>query len=57
MEKDSIFSVPIKKEFDNDKAIIYKLKFIDSYRFMQASLSTLVDILSGIDKKNQKINL
>ena len=27
------------------------LKFIDSYRFMQCSLSTLVDNLSGNDKK------
>ena len=29
-EKDITLSVPIKKEFDNDKAIIYKLKLIDS---------------------------
>ena len=50
-EKYITFSVPIKKEHDNDKAIIYKLKFIDSYRFMQASLSSLADNLSGIDKK------
>ena len=50
-EKDITFSVPIKKVFDNYKAIIYKLKLIDSYRFMQASLSSLVDILSGIDKE------
>ena len=29
------FLVPlIKKENDNDKIITYKLKFIDSYRFM-----------------------
>ena len=28
------FSVPIKKELKNVKVIIYKLKFIDSYRFM-----------------------
>ena len=28
-----------------------KLKFIDSYRFMQNSLSGLVDNLSEIDKK------
>ena len=39
---------------DNDKkarAVTYRLKFIDSYRFMQSSLSTLVDNLSGNDKK------
>ena len=28
------FSVPIKKELDNSKAITYQLKFIDSFRFM-----------------------
>ena len=32
----------------------YKLKFIDSYRFMQDSLSNLVDNLSGIDNKEPK---
>ena len=30
---------------------MYKLKFIDSYRFMQNSLSSLVDNLSEFDKK------
>ena len=30
---------------------MYKLKFINSYRFMQNSLSSLVDNLSEIDKK------
>ena len=30
---------------------MYKLKFIDSYGFMQNSLSSLVDNLSEIDKK------
>ena len=52
MEKYISFSVAIKKEHDNDKAIIYKLKFIDSYRFMSDSLSSLVDNLSRINKKN-----
>ena len=50
-EKYITFPVPIKKERENDKAIIYKLKFIDSYRFMSDSLSNLVDNLSVIDKK------
>ena len=50
-EKYITFSVPIKKECDNDKAIICKQKFIDSSRFMSDSLSNLVDNLSGIDKK------
>ena len=30
---------------------MYKLKFFDSYRFMQNSLSKLVDNLSEIDNK------
>ena len=30
---------------------MYKLKFIDSYRFMQNSLSSLADNLSEIDNK------
>ena len=58
-EKYITFSVPIKKEendgvkmCDNGrgitlaqkkKIVTYKLKFIDSYRFMQDSLSNLVD--------------
>ena len=46
-------SVPIKKE--NGKiTITYKLKFIDSYRFMSTSLSSLVDNLSGIYDKECK---
>ena len=44
-EKYIIFSVLLKKENDNGKTITYKLKFIDSYRFMLASLSNLVDNL------------
>ena len=39
------FSVPIKKQLDNDIPIIYKLKFIDSYKFMLTSLSDLADNL------------
>ena len=53
-EKYITFSVPIKKEisrkdkYDNDKAtkISYKVKFIDSCRFMSTSLSNLVSNLS-----------
>ena len=47
-------SVPIKKEHDNDKTTIYKLKFIDSYRFMQDLLSNLVDNLTEINNKKPK---
>ena len=50
-EKCITFSVPIKKEAGNDKIIIYKLKFVDSFRFMSASLSSLVDNLLEINKK------
>ena len=46
-EKYITFSVPIKKKIENkDLEITYKIKFIDSYRFMPASLFKLVDNLS-----------
>ena len=46
-EKYITFSVPIKKKIENkDIEITYKIKFIDSYRFMEISLSTLVDNLT-----------
>ena len=46
-EKYITFSVPIKKEIRNKNIeITYKIKFIDSYRFMSTSLSKLVDNLS-----------
>ena len=48
-EKYITFSVPLKKE--RDGKITCKLKFIDSYRFMQTSLSSLVDNLSGVYDK------
>ena len=46
MEKYITFSVPIKKECDDGKTITYKLRFIDSFRFMSTSLSELVDNMS-----------
>ena len=46
-EKYITFSLPIKKKIENkDLEITYKIKFIDSYRFMASSLSKLVDNLS-----------
>ena len=48
MEKYVTFSVSIKNECDNNETITYKLKFIDSFRFMPDSLSNLVDNTSGI---------
>ena len=40
--------IPIKKKCDDGKTIAYKLRFIDSFRFMSTSLSELVDNTSGI---------
>ena len=46
-EKYITFSVPIKKKIESkDIDITYKIKFIDSFRFMAISLSTLVDNLT-----------
>ena len=46
-EKYITFSVPIKKRIENkDMEINYKIKFIDSFRFMTTSLSKLVDNLT-----------
>ena len=53
-EKYITFSVLIKKEHDNDKTSTYKLKFIDSHRFMQSKLSDLVDTLPGIYNRECK---
>ena len=46
-EKYITFSVPIKKKIESKNIdITYKIKFIDSFRFMAISLSTLVDNLT-----------
>ena len=46
-EKYIIFPVPIKKKIENkDIEITYKIKFIDSFRFMATSLSNFVDNLT-----------
>ena len=67
-EKYITFSVPNKKVIDNEndndndkandkaKTVTYRIKFIDSYRFMQRSLSTLTDNLSEINNKNLEIS-
>ena len=47
MEKYITFFVTIKKECDNGKKIAYKVRFIDSFRFMSTSLSEVVDNMSG----------
>ena len=50
IEKYITFSVSIKKRIENkDMEITYKIKFIDSFRFMATSLSKLVDnLMEGI---------
>ena len=45
-EKYKTFSVPVKKELDKGKTITYKIKFVDSFRFMPSKLSSLADNLS-----------
>ena len=46
--------MPIKKEHKNDtnEIISYKIKFIDSFRFMSIKLSNLVDNFSEINIKD-----
>ena len=65
-ERYRTFSVPIKKKTTkkykngNDKItkISYKIKFIDSYRFMSISLSNLVSNLSeGVHNDRCIVNL
>ena len=58
-EKYITFSVPVKKEIRNKDKIIeitYKIKFIDSYRFMSTSLSKLVDNLSEGLHNNRRLD-
>ena len=47
MEKYITLSVPIKKKCDDGKTITRKLRFIDRFRFMSASLSDLADNFCG----------
>ena len=56
-EKYITFSVPIKKKIKNkDLEITYKIKFIDSFRFMSSSLSMLVNNLSEGIHSNKCVN-
>ena len=51
------FSVPLKNKIENKNIeITYKIKFIDSYRFMSSSLSKLVDNLSEGFHNNKCVN-
>ena len=55
-EKFMSFSIPIRKKVyansknNKKKLLTYNLRFIDSARHMNESLSTLVDNLSGLNK-------
>ena len=53
-EKYFTFSLPFSRELYNGKTITYKLKFIDSFRFMSTSLSSFVHNLSETYKKECK---
>ena len=61
-EKYITFSVPISKELDNGKTVTYKLKFIDSFRFISTSLKVLLITYlkftekNANDSKNEEIN-
>ena len=58
-EKYIMFSAPLKKKIDNKNKtleITYKIKFIDSYRFMSTLLSKLVDNLSERLHNNKCVN-
>ena len=54
-EKYITLSVLLKKEIENSKLVIYKLRFIASSRFMITSFTSLVDNLSKVDNANCKI--
>ena len=47
--------MPIKKEHDNDKTITYKIKFVDTCRFMPSKLSDIVHNLSEVNNRDCKI--
>ena len=48
MEKYITFFTSIKKQINDGKTIARKLSFIDSFRFISASLSDVVDKMYGI---------
>ena len=48
MENYITFFSRIKKTCDDRKTITHKLRFIDSFRFISASLSDLLDNMSGV---------
>ena len=56
-EKYITFSVPLKNKIENRNIeVTYKIKLIDSYRFMSSSLSKLVDNSSEGIHNNKCVN-
>ena len=56
-EKYITFSVPLKNKIENrNTEVTYKIKLIDSYRFMSSSLSKLVDNSSEGIHNNKCVN-
>ena len=56
MEKYISFSVYVKfKDDEKEELVTYKLKFIDSKRFMNTSLLKFVDNLSEINKYKSEV--
>ena len=53
-EKCITFSVPVDEELDNGKTITYKLKFIDSFRFMSIRHQSLLITYLKFTKMNAK---
>ena len=53
-EKYISFSVSNKEKLNNGETITYKIKFIDTCRFMPSKLSNFVDNLSEINNKDCK---
>ena len=55
MEKYISFSVSAKFENNEKELVTYKLKFIDSKRFMNTSLQKLVDNMTGLNENDKEI--
>ena len=53
MENYITFSVTIKKELNSGETVTYKIRFIDSLRFMSTTLSELVDNTSEFLKSEE----
>ena len=54
MEKYISFSVPLKVQNKDGKMETFRLKFVDSQRFMNSSLAKLVGYLSDIKETNKE---